>query len=71
MSDELITVATFPNAFEAHVAKNYLDENGIASFIAGENASNLQYPALLETKLLVAEMDAERATTLLKETGAS
>ena len=71
MSDELVTIATYPNALEAHVAKNYLEENGVVAFIAGENAANLQYPGLSESKLQVSAADVERSTKLLNETGSA
>ena len=65
MQSELATVATFRNAFEAHAAKNLLEEQGIRAFIADENFSNLSYSVPVTAKVRVAQNDAERAKDLL------
>ena len=38
MVDELVTVATFWNAIEAHLAMSSLEEAGIQAFLENENA---------------------------------
>ena len=65
MQSELATVATFRNAFEAHAAKNLLEDQGIRAFIADENFSNLSYSVPVTAKVRVAQNDAERAKDLL------
>ena len=67
MQSELATVATFRNAFEAHAAKNMLEEQGIRAFLADENFSNLSYAVPVTAKVSVAQADAERAKELLSE----
>jgi hypothetical protein len=65
MSDELATVATYPQAMEAHAAKNYLVEHGIRAFVADEFTTVQSWPNFIEAKLQVATVDAERAKSLL------
>ena len=38
MVDKLVTVRTFGNAIEAHLAKSALEEAGIQAFLENENA---------------------------------
>ncbi len=65
MDDQLATIATYRSAFEAHVAKNLLEENGISAFLADENFSNLNYAVPVSAKLQVAPADVEKARELL------
>jgi hypothetical protein len=66
MSD-LITLATYPQAFLAHAARNYLAERGIRSFVADEFTTDQSWSNYIEAKLQVAAADAARATSLLAE----
>lgn len=66
MSDELITIATYPYAPQAHVARNYLEDQGIAAFVADEFFSTLNYAMLSAVKLQVAAGDVARASELLE-----
>jgi hypothetical protein len=70
MSDKLVTVMTFSRSFEAQLAKNMLENEGIASVVTGELSSDLllgsvwgNYPVVLQ----VHEDDAQRAVALLAE----
>jgi hypothetical protein len=62
---ELITVATYPQAFLAHAARNYLAEQGIRSFVADEFTTDQSWSNYIEAKLRVAVADAERAREIL------
>jgi hypothetical protein len=67
MSDRLVTLATFPSAAEAALARNVLDEGGIRSQLAQES-SNWAFGGLIgSVTLLVFEGDVERADQLLDE----
>jgi hypothetical protein len=68
MSDQLVTVATYRNAFEAHAARNLLDENGIRAFLADENFANLNYAIPVDAKIQVTPADADEARKLLSTT---
>jgi Putative prokaryotic signal transducing protein len=64
---ELVTLATFPSDFEATLAKNILETNGVRATLAGGG-----YPILPEglpygTRLVVAEEDRQRAAAILNE----
>jgi hypothetical protein len=66
MSDAVVTLARFHDPMEAQLAKDFLEANGIAVELGGENAANLQLNALDATvTLYVREYDAERAAELL------
>ena len=41
MQEEIVTVATYSHDWEAQIAKNLLEENGIRAFIANENSAAL------------------------------
>jgi len=64
---ELKTVATYPQAFLAHAARNYLAEQGIRSFVADEFTTDQSWSNYIEAKLQVAAEDAERAAALLAD----
>jgi hypothetical protein len=65
MSDEMVTLATFANTFEAEMAKNRLAEEGIASFLMGET-SVLSGILFGEVRLLVQEHNLGRARAILE-----
>jgi len=66
--DRLTTVYSYENPAEAHAAKNRLEAEGIAAFVADESAANmLSYmgSAIGGAKLQVAESDAEWSLRIL------
>lgn len=65
MPNELVTVATYPNAIEAHAARNFLEGNEIETFVADEYFSTLEFSNLSTIKLQVPVADAQRAKELL------
>ena len=73
MSDSLVTVMTFHSSFEAQLAKNLLENEGIASTLTGELSSDILMGILgtglfgQQIALLVHEDDAQRAVALLAE----
>lgn len=69
MSDEIVTLGTFANTFEAEMAKNRLADEGIPSFVTGETSGIFAGMTNLfgEVQLLVAEKNLERARTILEE----
>lgn len=70
MSDRLVSVMNFGNSFEAQMAKNLLEREGITSTVTGELASDLLLGSVLagqHVSLLVHENDAQRAVALLAE----
>lgn len=56
----LITIATFPSAADAQLAKGILDEEGIDSMIRSDDAGGM-YPAIGGAELLVRAEDGARA----------
>ena len=70
MSRQLMTIATFATAEEAHLARNVLRNEGVVAYLDAENvAGALGLPGSLmcEVKLQVAEGDAQRATEVLAQ----
>ncbi|HTM56081.1 MAG TPA: DUF2007 domain-containing protein [Pirellulales bacterium] len=67
MQDSLVTVAEFLQPVQAHVAKNYLGEHGISSFIMNEHSAYQGFSNLVPVQLQVAAADLERARELLAE----
>jgi DNA-directed RNA polymerase subunit M/transcription elongation factor TFIIS len=68
-ADSLITVATFSQAVEAHIAKGRLEAEGIDCFIADENIVNMNWlysNAVGGVKLRVREPDVKRALEIMK-----
>ncbi len=66
MADKLITVATFADSIQASLAKQQLDNAGIKSLLAGENAANIYtIPAVAATELQVLESQAKQAMEIL------
>jgi hypothetical protein len=60
----LVTVATFPSAVDAQIARGILDEEGIESMIRSDDAGGM-YPAIGGAQLLVRSEDAVRAADAL------
>ncbi len=70
MADKLVTVMTFNNSFEAQLAKNLLENEGITSVVTGEFSSDVLLGTVLgrnQIALQVHEDDAQRAVALLAE----
>jgi hypothetical protein len=65
MQHEFVTVATYPQAVEAHAARNFLEQNRIQAFVADEYFSALKYATLCTVKLQVPAADVDRARALL------
>lgn len=66
MSEDLVTVATFPNEQLAHLAMQHLQGAGIQSFVSDENSSALFGAAIGWVKLLAAKEEALRAVAVLE-----
>jgi len=65
-NDKLITIATFTDSIQASLAKQQLDNAGIKSLLAGENAANIYtIPAVAATELQVLESQAKKAMEIL------
>jgi hypothetical protein len=70
MADKLVTVMTFNHSFEAQLAKNLLENEGIVSMVTGELSADVLLGTGLgyqQLTLQVREEDAPRATALLAE----
>lgn len=68
MPDSLVTVATFPTAVEANLAKGCLESAGIPAFLKDEQMVGMVWHwamALGGVKLQVGEDDAEEALDIL------
>ena len=71
MPSDLITLATFQGATEAHIARNQLESTGIQATLADEMTTTAAWfltSAVGGIKLQVAREDAERAAAILTET---
>ncbi len=68
MADEFVTVGTFGNTTEAHLAKSSLEKVGIQGFLENEFSvtmtPHMASPA--GVKLLVKQSDAQKAAETLK-----
>jgi len=65
MTDKLITIATFTDSIQASLAKQQLDNAGIKSLLAGENAANIYTIPAVATLLQVLESQAKKAMEIL------
>jgi hypothetical protein len=65
MSDELVTVATFPEPMEANMARSALEAAGIEVFLRGEMANSM-VPVAFESQLQVRSTDEAEARKLLE-----
>ena len=66
----LVTVATFPEAIEAHIYRNRLEAEGIPAVLADENiVSNQPWHSIAYggVKLRVRAQDAEQAKILIQQ----
>jgi hypothetical protein len=74
MADKFVTVMTFNQSFEAQLAKNLLENEGIESVMSGELTSDVLFgnPALGDQIVLqVREDDAQRAAGILATVAAA
>jgi predicted Fe-Mo cluster-binding NifX family protein len=69
MASKLVTIATYYDYMEASMAKQMLEDEGIAAVIVGEKLSTAigGLPALAMIELQVNETDAETALEVLKD----
>ncbi|MHB1422960.1 MAG: putative signal transducing protein [Gemmataceae bacterium] len=69
MTEKLVTVATYNKSFEAQLAKNLLEEEGIASTVSGDLTADMlslgQVGGMDQIVLQVQESDAQRAVGIL------
>ena len=70
MNQKLVTIASYPQPIEAHIAKGRLEAEGILCFLADENIVSV-HPfysnAVGGVKLKVREEEAEKAYTILQQ----
>lgn len=74
MADNFVKVMTFNQSFEAQLAKNLLENEGIESLMSGEHTSDVLFgnPGLGDQIVLqVREEDAQRAAGILAEVAAA
>lgn len=70
MGERLVTVATFANPVETHVARSCLEASGLKAFLTDEETASMVWyltNALGGIKLQVGEQDADEALALLAE----
>ena len=70
MSANLVPLAVFSYVSEAHIAKSYLESNGILSFVFDENLAYAAWhytSAIGGVRLMVLEEDYHDAATLLQD----
>jgi hypothetical protein len=69
MAGKLVTIAKYYDSLEASMAKQALEDNGIAALILGESLSNAVgiAPALALIELQVSVDDVEAAMEILKD----
>lgn len=68
--DQLVTLASYPNAAVASIVRSHLEEEGIRTYLDGETASTMMShvgTALGGVRLMVASHDLERAVALLQD----
>jgi hypothetical protein len=68
VAQDLVTVATFTTALEAHLRKNLLDDEGVQAFVADELTGDQLSGAYVHgyVKLQVARQDVGRAQEVLQ-----
>lgn len=72
MNDELVTIATFDNTVQAHLARNQLAAAGIRATLVDEHTVGLNWTwsnAIGGVKLIVREEDYEDAARILTSRG--
>ena len=69
--EQLVTVATFGNMFDASVARGALEAEGVQAFVPGEalGAFSQVPPREMWVELKVRASDCDRAVQLLKQAG--
>jgi hypothetical protein len=69
--EDLITVISFPGSYEAYIAKNLLESEGIEVFLADELTSQvyINTGAIGGIKLQVSTVDYDKACSILNEHG--
>lgn len=69
MSDRLVPIRSFGNRMEAEMAHEQLEEEGIPSYVSGDDAGGMRPPLQLTqgVNLIVREADVERAEAILGE----
>jgi hypothetical protein len=68
MPDEVIVIKTFSDEIDAIMAKQVLEGSGVRAFVLKDDAGGME-PHLQQTggvRLMVNQMDAERARELLQ-----
>src|SRR5262249_33456477 len=68
MAQDLVTVATFATAMDAHLRKNLLEGEGVEAFVADELTGDQLSGAYVHSyvKLQVAQQDEERAQQIFQ-----
>jgi hypothetical protein len=66
MSDKLITIARYPHPTPAHMAKTYLEAQGVSCQLLDEASSVACCGSKTEVLVRVERKDAERARELLQ-----
>lgn len=67
--EELITIYTFANSFEAEIVKGKLNSEGIAAFLIDENTNYTIGPTIIEgVRLQVRQEDYQKAKDIIKKT---
>jgi hypothetical protein len=65
MSDEFVTVGTFPDPIDANMAQTALESAGIESFLQGGNANSM-IPVAFTARLQVRSEDEAAARAILE-----
>ena len=65
MSDEFVTVGTFPDPIDANMAQTALESAGIESFLQGGNANSM-IPVAFTAQLQVHSKDEAAARVILE-----
>jgi hypothetical protein len=64
-----ITIATFSNPVDAHIAKDLLQRENIICFLADENISRIYPTSVFGIRLMVDKDNASNARKILQENG--
>ena len=66
MSEDLVTIGTFPEPMSANLARTALESAGIESFLQGETANSM-IPVAFVAQLLVRREDEKAARAVLDD----
>jgi len=66
MSEDLVTIGTFPEPMAANLARTALESAGIESFLQGETANSM-IPVAFVAQLLVRREDEKAARAVLDD----